>query len=111
MKSSERILEFDVNKQRITKRKSCDFSNIVSGSVGYLKAKFYFSQDEWEGCRKAASFWLNEEESAVLLNEEDDTCMIPSKVLSGEMFKVSLTGVRPDYKITTNKTKVRQEVH
>lgn len=110
MKSSERILEFDVNKQRLTKKRDCNFANIVAGSVGYLKAKFYFSQDEWRDCRKAVSFWKDEEEYAVLLNENDE-CLIPSEALTGEKFLVSVTGARSDYRITTNKTKVKQEVY
>ena len=110
MESSERLLEFDVNKQRITKKRDCNFANIVAGSVGYLKAKFYFSQDEWRDCRKAASFWIGDEEHAELL-DTNDSCIIPPEVLTGDMFKVSVTGVRPDYKITTNKTKVKQEVN
>ena len=110
MESSERILEFDVNAQRLTKKRSCDFSNIVAGSVGYLKAKFYFSQNEWRGCRKAASFWVDEKETAVLL-DENDTCVIPTEVLVGNLFSVSVIGVRPNYRIATNKTKVKQEVY
>lgn len=110
MASPERILEFDVNKQRLIKKRSCDFSNIVAGSVGYLKAKFYFSQNEWVGCKKAVSFWMDEQEYAVLL-DENDSCNIPSEVLTGYKFSVSVTGVRPNYKILTNKIKVIQEVH
>lgn len=110
MNSSERVLEFEVNKQRLTRRRGCDFKKIVAGSTGYLRAKFYFSQSEWDGCKKAASFWLNNVESAVLL-DESDTCIIPSEVLVGEKFEVSVTGVRSNYRITTNKTKVRQEVY
>ena len=109
MGSSERVLEFDVDKQRITKRRGCDFSNIVAGSVGYLKAKFYFTQSGWEGCKKAASFWINDTESAVLL-DESDTCLIPKDVLVGDKFYISVIGVRPDYRIATNRTKVKQEV-
>lgn len=110
MTSPERILEFDVNKQRLIKKRSCDFSNIVAGSVGYLKAKFYFSQNEWAGCKKAASFWINEQEYARIL-DENDSCDIPPEVLTGYKFSVSVTGVRSDYKILTNKIKVRQEVY
>ena len=112
MNISERILEFDVIKQRITRRKSCDFTKIVAGSSGYLRAKFYFSQSEWRGCKKAASFWLDNEEYGVLL-DKNDTCLIPAEALAGSKFEVSVTGVRPnsDYRITTNKTKVKQEVH
>lgn len=110
MNSSERVLEFEVSKQHLTRKRGCDFKKIVAGSTGYLRAKFYFSQSEWDGCRKAASFWLNNTESAVLL-DESNTCIIPSEVLVGEKFEVSVTGVRSDYRITTNKTKVRQEVY
>lgn len=110
MTSPERILEFDVNKQRLTKKRTCNFSNIVAGSVGYLKAKFYFSHNEWEGCKKAASFWMDEQEYAVLL-DENDSCDIPPEVLTGYKFSVSVKGSRPYYKISTNKTTVRQEVY
>jgi hypothetical protein len=107
--TSERILEFEVDKQRLTKKRSCDFSHIVSGTVGYLKAKFYFSQSEWEGCKKAASFWIDDKEHAVLL-DNDDTCDIPETALMSDRFSVSVTGLRDGYKITTTKTKVKQEV-
>lgn|GEM_PF-842968 len=109
MNIAQRILQFDVDKQRIVRKKSCDFSNIVAGSKGYLRAKFFFSQEEWSGCRKAASFWLDDKEYAVLL-DENDSCEIPSEVLVGNRFNISVTGVKNDYKITTNKTKVKQEV-
>lgn len=109
MNISERILEFDVIKQRITRRKTCDFTRIVAGSSGYLRAKFRFSQNEWRGCRKAASFWLGDEEHAVLL-DKNDTCIIPAEVLTSDKFSVSVTGMRENYKITTNRTKVKQEV-
>lgn len=109
MNNSERILEFEVSKQRLTKKRGCDFSNIVAGTAGYLKAKFYFSQSEWRDCKKAASFWINNEESAVLL-DVNDTCLIPKEMLTDEKFLVSVTGMRSGYKITTNKVKVKQEV-
>lgn len=110
MGNSERILKFDVDKQRLTKKRNCDFSNIVAGSVGYLKAKFYFSQSEWKDCIKAASFWIGDEEHAVIL-DKSNTCEIPPEALTGDRFYVSVTGVRQDYKIATNKTKVKQEVN
>ena len=109
MNSTERVLEFTVDKQRLTKSKGCDFSHIVSGSVGYLRAKFNFVSAEWTGCKKAASFWLNEEESAALL-DESGTCLIPANALVGEKFSVSVTGMCSGYRITTNKVNVKQEV-
>jgi hypothetical protein len=91
------------------KDRECSFSGLVAGSVGYLKAKFTFSS-EWDGCKKAASFWLGDQEYAALLNSKNE-CIIPPEALTGECFKVSVTGVRSkDYKIDTNKIKVTQEV-
>lgn len=107
--TSERILEFEVDKQRLTKKRSCDFSHIVSGTVGYLKAKFYFSQSEWEGCKKAASFWYNDKEHAVLL-DDNDVCDIPAAALVGDRFLVKVTGQCDGYRILTNTIKVKQEV-
>lgn len=109
MENFERILEFEVDKQRIVKKRGCDFSNIVAGTVGYLKAKFYFSQSEWSGCKKAASFWVGEQEHAALL-DECDMCIIPPEALTDERFFVSVVGLKDGCKILTNKVKVKQEV-
>lgn len=103
-----RILEFFVNGQRLKKQSNCDFSGLVAGSEGYLKAKFAFSS-EWAGCKKAASFWVGDQEHAVLL-DQDDSCIIPAEAAACELFKVSVIGVKSDYKITSTQTKVRQEV-
>lgn len=104
-----RTLEFNVNGQRLKKRSDCDFSGIVAGSVGYLRAKFHFSE-EWKGCKKAASFWRDGYEFAVLL-DEDDSCVIDSNALTEDHFQVSVTGVKHNYSIKSGKVKVRQEVY
>lgn len=107
-----RFLEFKVDKQRLIKKEDCDFSFIVAGSAGYLRARFYFSE-EWTGCNKAASFWIGDVEHAVLLDNNDE-CVIPKEALSRDRFSVSVTGSTGtpgnNYRITTNKIKVRQEV-
>lgn len=109
MESSERVLEFEVKRQRIVKKSDCDFSGIVAGTAGYLKAKFYFSPDDWGGCRKAASFWNDGQEYAKLL-DDNDMCVIPGEALTNRKFKVSVTGKKVGYQIVTNKATVRQEV-
>ena len=48
-----RTLKFAVNAQRITSDPNCDFSGIVPGTAGYLKAHFSFSP-EWSGMVKVA---------------------------------------------------------
>lgn len=105
-----RTLEFKVDRQRLTKQPGCDFSNIVAKTTGYLHAKFNFSQNEWGGCKKAASFWIGSNEYPVLL-DDNDSCVIPSEALVGDYFEVSVTGAKRDgYRISTNKFKIRQEV-
>lgn len=105
-----RILEFSVVKQRLMKKRSCDFTGLVAGSVGYLHAKFHFSENEWGNCTdKIARFWLDDQEHAVRL-DENDSCVIPHEVLTGKNFEVSVLGATSGYKIETNKINVRQEV-
>ena len=103
-----RLLTFNVDSQHICKDPNCDFTNIVAGTNSYLRAKFTFS-DEWRDCVKVASFWRGEKEQAVLLNS-DGTCDIPHQVLSGASFRVSVIGQKQNYRITTNRIVVRQEV-
>ena len=105
-----RILEFEVKKQRLMKKQGCDFGSLVAGSIGYLHAKFHFSENEWSPCiDKIARFWINEQEHAVRL-DNTNTCVIPPEVLTGKKFEVSVLGAASDYKIETNKITVRQVV-
>lgn len=101
-----RTIEFIVNAQVIEKDPNCDFSDIIPGSRNYLSAHFTFSE-EWEGCRVAASFWRGDKEYPVRL-DSNGSCIIPSDALTGSTFKVSLTGLRGAYLITTNKAIIRQ---
>lgn len=106
-----RELNFRVDDQLLRKQPGCDFSKIVAGSVGYLKAKFYFSGNAWDDCVKVASFW-NEGQAYNVRLDENDSCDIHPEALTGKEFGVSVTGGRPDgYRITTNNFKVKQEVY
>lgn len=110
MVRTQRILEFDVQKQRLRKHPGCDFTGIVAGSVGYLRAKFHLSPEEWQDCAvKVARFWLGDKESSAKL-DENNSCDIPPDVLTGEKFAASVLGVSPGYQIETNEVKVKQEV-
>lgn len=105
-----RILRFNVDKQRITKQKDCDFSGIVARSVGYLHAKFYFSE-EWKTCdTKIARFWNSGNEYSVILDTNNE-CEIPAEALTSEIFRVSVMGVNSSSRIETNKEKIRQGVN
>lgn len=99
-----RDLHFRANGQELTKIGS--FGGLVAGSEGYLRAVFAFSAD-WDGCAKAASFWIGGQEHAVLI--EDGACMIPAQVLRARRFEVSVTGARQGYRIRTGRVSVCQE--
>lgn len=103
----QRLLKFNVTGQRITKAPDCDFTDIVAGTSGYLKAKFEFSH-EWDGCTKVAQFWRGDKECATLI--ENGECDIDPTILVGPTFRVSVIGQRTNFRITTNKTLIRQEV-
>lgn len=102
-----RELVFNVSGQQLEKSKTCDFSNIVSGTENYLKARFVFD-GTWRGYGKVAVFGKLLEEYPVLV-EKDGTCMIPSAALDWDYFKVSVVGKKGSQKVTTNTIKVDQE--
>lgn len=112
-----RELIFDVTGQRILQNKDCDFSGIVAGSEGYLKAKFNFLTDDWDGCKKVVAFYKMSfeygedgfDEHAVCL-DADNACDIPVEVLKGDMFALKVVGVKAGYRIPTNIIKIKQEV-
>lgn len=106
-----RTLKFIVEAQTIRQDPNCDFSGLVPGSEGYLKAEFTFSKD-WSGCRKVAAFYSNlgrEYEPQILNN--GDSCMIPSEALQRSIFKMQVIGKKDGYRICTNKLTVVQGVN
>lgn len=108
---NERTLEFEVIKQRLKKKRGCDFTGLVSGSVNYLRAKFYFSE-EWTDCVKIATF-ETQNDSRVSISiqlDENDSCIVPGEIAKAERFTVSVLGGTTDYKICTGTTKVKQKV-
>ena len=70
-----RVLHFSVNEQNI--KKSGDFSGIVKGSKGYLKAEFSFGS-EWSRRKAAASFFTQGKEYAVPIIR--NRCIVPDDV-------------------------------
>jgi hypothetical protein len=100
-----RVLDFDVNRQIITKSPECDFNDIVAGTQGYLKARFNFSR-EWAGYMRVAVFTCRgAEEARPLLG---NMCDVPSEVLLGDSFKVTVVGKRGNDKLTCNAATVIQ---
>lgn len=101
-----RTLDFVVNEQVLTKDSSCDFSNIVSGTKGYLEARFKFNR-LWDGFGKVAVFVnLLEEYPTVIKNGR---CTIPAEALTGNKFAVYVVGKRGKEKLTSTSVEVLQE--
>ena len=101
-----RDLVFDVKSQMLEKSSACDFSGIVSGTSGYLRAKFNFSS-EWNGHNKVAVFTNLLDEKPVLLKNNE--CVIPPESLTWDYFKVRVVGQKGYQKLTTNTVTVQQE--
>ena len=100
-----RTLKFKVTNQHIQKDPDCSFYGLVSGSKGYLRAEFSFTPD-WDGCVKAASFWVGDVEHAVVLI--NDACMIPEEAVADTKFFVGITGKRAGMLVTTDRAMVMQ---
>ena len=101
-----RILPFTVNGQKLAK--NGDFSNIIRGTKGYLKCKFDFEDEGWDGCNIIAIFETKDKEYGELLNA-DKTCMVPDDVTDFSNFKLALTGVSEKKRISTNKELIEQK--
>ena len=104
-----RTLKFIIDKQIIKPDPKCDFSGLIPGTSGYLKAEFSFSS-EWNGCNKVAAFYsvMGKEYPPQVL-DDGKTCIIPEEALAGKMFKVRVIGKNEKQKITTNKLTVCQK--
>ena len=107
-----RLLEFQVNQQSLRKLPGCDFSGIVAGSSGYLRAKFHFAEDWNEYPKKAANFVGEGEHAHAVPLDENNECDIPTEVLTGSFFNVTVFGTNERQTITyTKEYKVKQEVN
>ena len=108
-----RLLEFQVNRQTLRKLPGCDFSNIVAGSSGYLRAKFHFSEDWNDYTKKVVEFVGEHSNCDAVLLDENFECDIP--VQNGGFFKVTVYGAGEPKDdtvpvINTNSMKVKQKV-
>lgn len=103
-----RTLKFIVDGQIIKRDPTCDFSNLVPGTNGYLRAEFSFSPD-WDGYTKVAAFWsaTNEELPPQVL-KDGRTCAIPPEALAKYGFRISVHGRKQNINLKTNKVAIKQ---
>lgn len=100
-----RDLVFIVEDQELSKDPSCDFSRLVPGSSGYLRAVFIF-HGFWNTLAKAAVFSTNDIESAMPIT--NDSCVIPDSVLKEKSFSIRLVGKSSQQMLQTNRLVVNQ---
>ena len=102
-----RVLDFIVDKQILTKDPKCDFTNIIPGSKGYLRAKFGFSED-WDDCIKVVEFSYGKTEYPPQRIDESNECEIPPGALKNPSFNIGVFGRREGFEISTNKISIDQ---
>ena len=105
-----RTLKFIVEDQIIKQDPNCDFSGLVPGSEGYLRAEFALSSEWREASAIVVSFWsdMGREYQPKVLND-DLTCTIPAEALEKRIFKIRLMGItKDDKRLSTNKVTVEQ---
>ena len=103
-----RTLNFIVEGLTIKKDPQCDFSGIVPGTKGYLRAEFKFNH-EWVGCKKMVIFTKQNGRGQVPVKIINNVCMIPDDVLVKRTFKIEVVGVKPDLRLQTNSLEVNQD--
>lgn len=103
-----RTLRFDVDAQKIRHDPNCDFSGLVSGTAGYLKASFKFSK-EWAGMVMVAEFKKYSCDPPLSVPVIRGECMVPAEVTGGKSWLVKVIGKRGDVILTTGNCKVEQE--
>ena len=102
-----RTLKFIIEGLSIRKDPQCDFSGIVPGTKGYLRAEFNFDHD-WTGCEKMVVF-SHPSIERIPVRVINNACMIPEEVLKHRKFKIEVIGVRPKVRLTTNRLEVKQD--
>lgn len=104
MMENKRTLVFKINRQKI--EKDGDFSGLVKGTRGYLQAAFSYT-NEWNGCKKAAVFLVDENEYPVPIIQ--DKCDVPDEVTKKSFWELKLVGEKDGFRITTNTVGVTQK--
>lgn len=102
-----RVLKFIVDKQIILPDPDCDFTGLVPGSKGYLRAEFRFSSD-WANTVRVAQFTNNTGECTPKKLEDGRWCMVPDDAAEFRSFSISILGKSQNLYLTTNSTTVVQ---
>ena len=103
-----RTLRFIVEGQTIRQDPECDFTNLVPGTSGYLRAEFQFSH-EWDQTKRVVGFYSNlGREYPPQVLDNGFGCVVPAEALQKSIFKVRVIGSKNGLKLRTNKVVVHQ---
>lgn len=106
--NATRTLKFIVDGQTIKQDPRCDFTGLVPGTEGYLKAEFSFSPEWGDSLRIATFHSIMGREYPPQILHLGKTCMIPAEALKRKVFKVGVIAKSGPIKMTTNKVEVIQ---
>lgn len=104
-----RTLKFIVDDLILKKDPDCDFTGLVPGTEGYLKAEFDFNST-WDDCVKVIGFYSengNREYEPHIL-KDGKSCIIPSEALANKKFKIRVFGRNRTTKLITDSVIVTQ---
>ncbi len=97
------MLNFTVENQKLNR---ADLFYTVSGSQEYLTATFNFKTEDWDDKTKTAVFKDTGDTAYCVLLDDNNGVTIPSEVLQGEFFDISVFGTKNNTRITTNPIKI-----
>ena len=95
------ILQFSVNEQTISLKRTATRPKVVANSQNYLRAAFSFSQ-EWKGIITAVFEHPTLGAKAVLVGS-DGTCLVPWEIIQPPCFHV---GAFCGSRVTSNRVQV-----
>ena len=98
-----RTISFTITDQQIT---STPISDLIGNTKNYVKASFTFNS-VWNDMLKVAIFTANSKQYPQII--ENNECIIPAVVMSGEYFDVGVYGGAGQTRLTTGTVKVRVE--
>ena len=84
------VIEYSVIHQKLNKESADEY--VVANSKNYLRTKFTFQSDEWNGVKKTASFVSNFDNPVLQILDENDECLVPPECIKSGTLSVSVFG-------------------
>ena len=97
-----RTLKFIVNDLYLSRDRNCDFTKLIPGTEGYLKAEFDFNST-WDNCVKVVGFYSADAhiEYTPQILRDGKSCIIPYEALKQSKFRIKVLGKSKTMKLCT----------